>query len=375
MKDERRLAARLTADHVSALEQELNEERGKADPDWERIECLSKEAAQMFVTEQDAEDGKQALLAALSAQQKPRIQTIRWGHFAVAAAIAGIAAFSVPAVFRQKNAIERIPEPIVSETTAATTTTGTAAQTDITAETTAQQTTQTEVISTAQTTASAQQTDAAIVTTTQSVQTAISETASQTSRRIETTAEPASSAVTQSSRTSASAPQTSASVTSETVSQPSETVSVSEVTYTEPITQTISTPAVTSVPDDTGIWNQTDETFYHVTDLTGWTGYTETTTSSVTFATSVVFYILDEADEQPVSGLHLQIYDMNGALILDCLTDGEPVILDQVASEYYRLHAEEVPEGYLPPRRDQIIAATEEKNYIYLRHQKEEESL
>ena len=58
MTDDRKLAARLAAERLAELEHALDAERSSAEPDWDRIEALSQEAAALFVQEEDIQDGK-----------------------------------------------------------------------------------------------------------------------------------------------------------------------------------------------------------------------------------------------------------------------------------------------------------------------------
>ena len=379
MKDDRKLAARMTAEHLSALEQELDTARNCADPDWDQIEALSREAAAMFVTEDDAEAGKQALLAALSAEQKPRIRTFRWGHFAAAAAVAGIAAIAVPAALKQKNAIQRIPEPAVSETTV-TEVTGTAVSAEPVTETkttSARKTTETTAVQTAST---AEQTDTAPGTSSQTTVTQIT-TASASAEKTEKTEKTAktvktTAAATENTRTTASQTESSVSVTS---SAAAETVTVTEPTDapdTKPVQNT-------DIPgDQTHEWYYTDYTGYidwpsytatcitNGYDHTDW-NYTQTDmTGTAPPEWSVFIYrFLDETTHEPVQGAQLQIFDITGSLILEFQTDGSSVMLNLKPGDSYRLHAVSVPEGYLLPARDQIIKAEYGTHEIYLRHE------
>lgn len=379
MKDERKLAARMTAEHLSALEQELDTARNCADPDWDQIEVLSREAAAMFVNEDDAEAGKQALLAALSAEKKPRIHTIRWGHFAAAAAIAGIAAISVPAALKQKNAIERIPEPVVSETTVTevTGTTGSADPVTETKTTSSRKTTGTETTA-VQTASTAEQADTETGTSSKTTETQITTASASAAKTEKTTA-----AKTESTRTTASQTESSVSVTS---SETAESVTVTEPTDA-PDTKPVQNTDIHT--DRTQEWYYTDYTGYpgwpsYTTNYPSYTstcmteGYdhtdvdytgTDMTATAPPEWTVFIYYFLDENTHEPVQGAQLQIYDITGNLILEFQTDDSFVTLNLNPGDSYRLHAVSVPEGYILPARDQIIKAETGVHEIYLRHE------
>lgn len=322
MTDNRRLAARLTADRLAELEQALDAERSSAAPDWDNIEALSQEAAALLVPETDMQDGQQALLSAIAQQQqKPPVRFFRLGLYASAAAVAGIAVFLVPAVIRMRHAVKPQPPAVQTETT---TYTNTALSAEITATVTShsQTGTQTETVPTETETA---------VTATTTVQSAVTTTASGTTTL--------HTGMTETTKTTPSTRQTATTATEQSRTHTTETSASSTFTGSEYTTATTN-PDVT----EPGPYLQT-----------------------------VYFRTVDEADpSQAVAGAEMQLYDMNGNLVLHFRSGSSPVQAELALYTQYRLHAVSVPEGWQLPRRDLIIQPDSTYFDIPLRSAKEE---
>ena len=332
MTDDRKLAAKLTADRLTELEQELDAARSSTEPDWDRIEALSKEAAALFVQEEDVRNGKQALYAALAQQEKPSIRILRWGHFAAVAAVAGIALILVPAAIRLRHTIETKPPVQQTDVTEpAETTLSSETQTVTTAVTVnSQMNTQTE---TAPTETNHTET-AAFVTGISAEQTSLTQNTSGT-KKTETTA---------------------SSVTRKTETKPTEPSSQ----HTEEETKQ---PIVTSPPE---ITNHHDNTGVDYTTCMD-------TTDVISQPQTVLIRTVDAADpSQTVPGAELQIYDMDGNLVLAFRSGSSPVQAELAPDAEYRLHAVSVPEGWQLPRRDMIFKLKNACFEILLKRSKED---
>ncbi len=351
MTDDRRLAARLAAERLAELEQALDAERSSAEPDWDRIEALSQEAAALLVQEEDIPDGKQALLAALAEQEKPPVRFLRWGHYAAAAAVAGIALILVPAAIRWRHAVD--VRPPVSQTDSAvyteTTLTTTATETAETVTTPGTEPSQTETQTRTAVTGSDRTETETAVTGTADTQFPVTQTTSGT-RTTESTA----SGITHTTGTESTAP------SSQRTGESS--VSQSWTVYTE----STAGPGYTGSGEYTGYSDSTGG------DYTSSMEPSETTTAAP-LPQTVNFRTVDAADpSQAVPGAEMQIFDMDGNLVLTFRSGSEPVQAELLLYTEYRLHAVSVPAGWQLPRRDMVFTLKNTNFDIPLKRAKEE---
>jgi hypothetical protein len=140
-----------------------------------------------------------------------------------------------------------------------------------------------------------------------------------------------------------------------------------------PIMTTAETfPTETSRPVMTTTYMITTEypletTYYEATSGYDTTSVNEGTTRPQ--SKSIVLSVLDEEDQEPVEGVVLQIYDMDGELLTELETDGAPLLLNLTSYDSFRLYIAAVPEGYQYPRRNRFIRAGQEEITIYLKKQ------
>ena len=86
-------------------------------------------------------------------------------------------------------------------------------------------------------------------------------------------------------------------------------------------------------------------------------------------AGEIAFYFLDEETLEPVSGVQIQIFDLDGNLLLELETGDDSLMLNLMAGTSYRLYIAAVPDGYQLPRRNRLFKADDGDYRIYLNHQ------
>ena len=134
---------------------------------------------------------------------------------------------------------------------------------------------------------------------------------------------------------------------------------------------TVSVTMKESLPTDTEPL-VTSETYPPATSRGYETSCAETSGNSGSHAPEqieIALYFLDEANQQPVSGAEIQVFDLEGNLLTETVTDGEPVRLTMLEGDGYRVHISAVPEGYSLSRRNYLFTAGSEPVRIYLKPQ------
>lgn len=290
--------------------------------------------------------------AYIPARKKPRMIIM---FSAAAACFAGVIAAALYAKVSVQPP-ERIVEPAATSRAAQTT----GFETALSLPETVTETHSTAY--TAQTTASAAFTETSAVTASESTQTTYSETGStaQTASytRRTTTVPPRTTAA-----ASSVTPETAAATTAS-VTVSATTASVTASAATEPVTETFA--ATTAFTAETSVYETT-----WLTQTAAGTTYAATSGGGEYHPAEaeIMFAFLDEDGQTHVSGVQVQIYDLEGEQIAAFETDGNPVTLTLNTNINYRLHIAAVPDGYVFPRRNRLFNTDSEEIRIYLKHQ------
>ena len=285
--------------------------------------------------------------------------------YMISAAAACIAAVIAAAVYAKisMDPPDRIIEPAMTSrrsaqtTSAVISTTAAVTSTALSHNETQTETAATETAVTTQTTSSTVQTFSSAVTTAQTEPTQSSTVSASTVQTTYLSAVTTAVTVSYTQKTT---------VTTAFTEQMKTSATTASVSYSSALETKTETLPVTTEIFETSVMGATSCN-YETTGVEATTGSGYSSPSPE--ETEIVLYFLDESEHQPVIGAEIQIFNLDGSLLTETVTDGNPIRLTMMTGERYRLHISAVPEGYSVSRRNHLFTAGSEPIQIYLKHQ------
>ncbi|MBQ5334960.1 MAG: hypothetical protein J6Z45_03335 [Oscillospiraceae bacterium] len=356
MKEQKILAARLIADRVAEINAELDRELASAEPDWDRVELLSAEAAACLASDEQADAGRKALFAALPAAlpAERKLHPMRWFRYAAAAAVAAIALFAVPAAIRHNHSLRQEPavtDSVMTETTAVTDSTAPASSVSSSENVTESASSETKTTASSETGTTASYDEAKTTASSETTGTASGST--QESR------------VTISSVTTSVTRQTAVTTVSTASSQSGSVPPEVTAEYTADRSETSPVYSGTSAVTEKWKFGRNSVQLHASGDQDSSSGkqHAVSVERENTSERPVTVY-LSVADEQygdpllaeaQIIGAVLEISRMDGTLVCRWTTGGAAQELHLDASQTYRLHMVSVPPEFEMPLRDSVF--------------------
>lgn len=374
-----RLAELVREDHIRALEKakqlelEMDTELAREEPDFDRVDALAMEIAQLrglVPPPQVLDTQKDEMLASLP--KKRRFTLNRWANIAVAAVILGAAVAIVPQAIARAKQIGVIPEP--EHTTVSISTEPAPPDTtpaDPAAETTSQQTsrilTGTGVSETSVSSTESAQAADTTVSSSDTMHTSVSAAVSATTSLSATSGTTGINPITTTASSTTTASLTTSTIQTTVTTQSSNVITTTSTTTTRWTLTTTTTTASTHLNDDPTGTSRTGTTTVSTTVWPGTTTTVTTTTvptgtTTVPDVAAVIAALKAPAEDisdpaAQLTGAKIQLLTLDGTLISEWVTDGAVRQFPLVYRQNYRIHVVSAPDGWIAPH-DIIFGAT-----------------